>query len=169
MGAHLDAHEPVVQTSAVHAIEEQLSLLPQLDRETAQLVCASIAEVAADLWRPMLIAAILYGSVARGEERPLTDWRPSDVDILLVFEQDHALSYQERARVFAALGRAELRHLTAPREVRAMLATYRLEEWDDDFIASVARDGALLWARSQPPDLPPSLASVAQRLVSTPT
>ena len=73
-----------------------------------------------------------------------------------------------RARVFAALGRAELRHLTAPREVRAMLATCRLEEWDDDFIASVARDGVLLWARSQPPDLPPSLASVAQRLVSNP-
>jgi len=147
------------------ALEVYLPLLTELDSETAHLLRASLAEVITEVNGPSLIAAILYGSVARGEARPLSDPYPSDVDVLLLFAQDHALDYYARACIFAALGRAELRWLGAPREVRAMLATHTLAEWDDEFIASVARDGRLLWARSQPPDLPLSLGPIAQRAV----
>lgn len=161
MGAQLGARE-----RAAHAFEKRLPKLQSLDDETAHLLQASIAEVATDDDGPILAAAILYGSVARGEERALTDPNPSDVDILLVFDQDQPLNYQERVHVFAALGRAEQRHLTAPREVRAMLATRTLDEWDVEFIASVARDGWLLWSRTQPRSLPATLAPVAERSAS---
>jgi len=158
MGAQLSAGKQTID-----ALEARLPFLAQLDSETAHLLRASIAEVIADVGGPQLVAAILYGSVARGEERPLRDPYPSDVDVLLVFGQKQELNYHARARVFAALGRAESRWLHAPREVRVMLATQTLAEWDDEFIASVARDGRLLWARSQPPDVPPQLARVAHR------
>jgi predicted nucleotidyltransferase len=59
--------------------------VPWLDDQTAALVHAIAASVARR--HPDLRAGILYGSVARHEERPLTDSEPSDVDLLLLVEE----------------------------------------------------------------------------------
>lgn len=139
--------------------ESAIPVVPWLDGGTAALVRAIVAAVArrhADLR-----AAILYGSVARHEERPLDDFRPSDVDLLLVFNSDpHQLSLAQELAIFESIGLARDRYLNAPREVRVMLASAAMDEWDPTFVGNVARDGLLLWARGP---LSKSLAPVAGR------
>lgn len=49
------------------------------------------------------------------------------------------------------IGLARNRHLDAPREVQVMFATRAMREWDSTFVANVARDGLLLWARGHLP------------------
>lgn len=72
-----------------HALEQRVhAVVPWLDEKTAELVAAIVAVVAAE--RPEVQAAILFGSVARNEERPLDDSHPSDVDLLLMVTPDSA-------------------------------------------------------------------------------
>src|SRR5579862_1362057 len=56
--------------------------LPWLDTQTAAEVDALVKALAAH--QPDVLAVIVYGSVARHTERPLTDTEPSDLDLLLV-------------------------------------------------------------------------------------
>lgn len=129
-----------------------------LDPASASLLRASI--IAAVRGFPEVMAAVLYGSVARHEERPLTDEHPSDIDVLLVFDRENVLDYDERVRMFRALGDALGQHLDAPREVQVMFATRTLAEWDETFVENVAREGILLWARGL---LPAALGPVQRR------
>jgi predicted nucleotidyltransferase len=103
--------------------------------------------------RPDLLAVILYGSVARRQERPLSEPDPSDVDILAVFESDdpHFL-LKAGLEISRILGQADLRHLDAPREVQVMIASRGMREWDVTFVENVARDGLLLFARGELPE-----------------
>src|SRR5262245_51043852 len=57
-------------------IEDAVRIPSWLDGATASLVRAIVAEVASR--HPDLRAAFLFGSVARHEERPLSDAEPSD-------------------------------------------------------------------------------------------
>ncbi len=57
-------------------------------------------------------------------------------------------------------GLAEARCEYPPREVQTLPVVWDLADWDPTFVASVARDGILLWARGA---LPPALAGVAAR------
>ena len=133
-----------------------------LDPASEALLRASI--VAATTEFPALTAAVLYGSVARHEERPVTDRYPSDIDVLLVFDRETQLDYGERVRMFRALGEALGQHMDAPREVQMMFATRTLAEWDETFVKNVAREGILLWARGP---LPAALAPVERRTQAT--
>jgi predicted nucleotidyltransferase len=132
--------------------EMELPLVPWLERETAALVRAIVAEIArrhADLR-----AAILFGSVARHEERSLADAEPSDVDLLLVFDLEPALDHlplEHRLAVSHTIGLAEDRHRAAPREVNVLTAVRNLGDWDTTFAENVARDGILLWSRGPLP------------------
>jgi predicted nucleotidyltransferase len=112
-----------------------------LDPASQALLRASIAAAAHEF--PKLTAAVLYGSIARQKERPLTDRYPSDIDVLLVFDRETVLDYHERTRMFRALGEALGQHLDAPREVQMMFATRKLAEWDETFVEHVAREGPL--------------------------
>lgn len=132
-------------------IEAQIPVVPWLDAETMALLRATIAAVA--FAHPRLRAAILFGSVARREERPLSDLHPSDVDLLLLFErlpdQEIDFTYAQRLAIFDSMGPALDRFSHAPREVQVMLATDDLRDWDETFITNVAREGLLLWARGE--------------------
>jgi predicted nucleotidyltransferase len=130
---------------------------PWLDVETRAL----LADIVVTLTRarPDTVAAILYGSVARHDERPLDDPPPSDVDVLVVFDSDdERIALHEGAELFGIIGRAYDRHVDAPRNVKVMFASRTLGEWDPTFVANIARDGILLWARGP---LPAPLAAVA--------
>jgi hypothetical protein len=97
---------------------------------------------------PDLLAMTLYGSIARHDERPVDDEFPSDVDLLAIFDTDDEHFVVNRAHyIIPVLGEAKCRHLEAPREVNVMLASRTLREWDPTFVANVARDGILLFAR----------------------
>lgn len=134
-------------------------LIPWLDPVTDALARDMILTLAAH--HEDLLAVILYGSVARREERPLDDPETSDVDLLLVFDTDDMhLSAHEGEDIFHTLGPAHMRHLDAPREVQVMFASRTLDEWDPTFVAHVARDGLLLFARGP---LPERLAAVERR------
>lgn len=100
-----------------------------------------------------LVAVILYGSVARHEERPLNVSDPSDVDLLVVLDSDdpHVALHQGDA-LFHTLGLAKMRHIDAPREVQVMFASRTLQEWDPTFIDNVARDGIVLYSRGPLPE-----------------
>lgn len=138
-----------------------LSLLSALDARTSGLIRAIIDEVAAR--HSEFRAAILYGSVARGEERPLTDPVPSDVDLLLLFDVEPGqadIPYPLYRAIFASIGEARQRYLYPPREVQALPAASDLRGWDAAFIANVACDGILLFARGP---LPACLAGLASR------
>lgn len=143
------------------AEEQTIPAPPWLDVETTALARAIVATVASQ--HSHLRAAILYGSIARHDERPLTDVRPSDVDVLLLFDldpgQEHFTAEQHDA-IFHSIGLARDRHLWTTREVQVMWAVGDLEDWDPTFVENVARDGLLLWARGP---LPIPLAAVAER------
>jgi len=101
---------------------------------------------------PDLLAIILYGSVARHEERPLGAFDTSDVDLLAIFDSDDPLlDVHQGDALFHTLGLAYNRHLDAPREVKVMFASRTLQEWDPTFIANVARDGIVLFTRGRLP------------------
>jgi predicted nucleotidyltransferase len=127
----------------------------KLDAKTQTLVEETIQLLAKRF--PELIAIILYGSVARGEERPITDPYPSDVDLLAIFDTEDPLIMPLRSEIIRTIGDTHRRHLDAPRDVNIMLATRTMDEWDSFFIEHVAHDGIILFARGP---LPPGLASL---------
>lgn len=144
--------------------ESEIPVVSWLDDQTAGLVRAITATVARQ--HQDLLAVILYGSVARHEERPLEDSEPSDVDLLLLFNLESELDrlpYEQTIAVFDSVGLARDRYLYTPREVQVMLGVRDLADWDASFVENVARDGLLLWARGP---LPSSLAPVAARTLS---
>ena len=116
-----------------------------LDSLTRNLI-VDIVNVLAEQ-QPDLLAVILYGSVARHDERPLGA-NPSDVDLLAIFDSEDVLLAVNRSDSLAhTVGLAYNRHLDAPREVQVMFASRDLQEWDPTFIANVARDGIVLFQR----------------------
>lgn len=125
--------------------------LSWLDPASAALV----RDIVATLVREYvdLLAVILYGSVAWHDERPVDAPHPSDVDVLVIFDTDDELvTVHWGLAISQALGLAYGRHLDAPRDVRVMLASRSLREWDPTFIASVARDGVPLFLRDRLPE-----------------
>ncbi|HJT56019.1 MAG TPA: nucleotidyltransferase domain-containing protein [Ktedonobacteraceae bacterium] len=121
-----------------------------LDRATRTLVEDIIGLLAER--HPDLLAVILYGSVARHEERPLDVSNPSDVDLLVVLDSDDPhIAFRQGDALFHTLGLAYTRHLDAPREVQVQFASRTLQEWDPTFIVNVLRDGIILYARGSLP------------------
>lgn len=149
-----DNHDMAATAGGRHILDESaVPGVPWLDSETRALLRAIVACVASR--HPDLRAAILFGSVARGEERPLDDSEPSDVDLLLVFDLEPALErlpLDRRLAISHSIGLAQDRHLHAPREVNVLTAVRDLPDWDPSFVANVARDGLLLWARGPLPE-----------------
>jgi predicted nucleotidyltransferase len=148
-------------SSSAPVDEAAVPVMPWLDEQTAALVRATTAILAQR--HPELRAVILYGSVARHEERPITDRHPSDVDLLLLVDlepgQDY-ITYDRHIAIYESAGLADARYPYAPREVQLMLAWRDLVDWDETFVESVARDGILLFARGP---LPAALAPVEER------
>ncbi|HEX9131163.1 MAG TPA: nucleotidyltransferase domain-containing protein [Ktedonobacteraceae bacterium] len=121
-----------------------------LDRSTRKLIEDIIGELSKQ--HPDLLAVILYGSIARHEERPLDASKPSDVDLLAVFDSNDPLLAVHRGDTLShTLGLVYSRHLDAPRDVQVMFASRTLQEWDPTFIANVTRDGILLFRRGSLP------------------
>jgi len=145
-------------------IEDAVRIPPWLDGRTASLVRAIVAEVASR--HPDLRAVLLFGSIARHEERPLTDVEPSDVDLLFVFDLEPHLSrlpYNRLIAIYEAVGEARERNPRTPREVQVALVVRDLANWDPMFVSNLARDGLLLWSRGP---LPPALAEVETRAMA---
>jgi predicted nucleotidyltransferase len=126
------------------------NLPPWLDSETSALVKDKIEMLASR--HPDILAIILYGSVARHEERSLDEPDPSDVDLLAVFAGDRASIRVQRQDLFHSMGLAENRHLKAPREVNVMFTSRTSQEWDPNFIENVKRDGIILYQRGALPE-----------------
>lgn len=161
-------------------LERQLPLVWWLDAATAYALRRAIALIVAG--GPDVQAIILFGSVARREERPLTDQAPSDVDVLVIFDppastQQQTLHYEREEgaesltpRQQALLSQAVIRALQAfPDTARDLSVTGALPpfaHWGRTFLEHVAQDGLLLWARTSPPDLPSPLEAVGQRMLS---
>lgn len=115
-----------------------------LDSETQALITDIIAVLSER--HTDLLAIVLYGSVARHEERSLYDPDPSDVDLLAISDsEDPLLAISQGDSLSHTLGLAYSRHLDAPREVQVLFASRTLKEWDPTFIANVARDGITLF------------------------
>ena len=121
-----------------------------LDKETRALV-EDIIRLLSER-HPDLLAVILYGSVARHEERSLDVHDPSDVDLLAVFNSDDPLLEVRQGDALShTLGLAYAHHLDAPREVQVQFSSRTLQEWDPTFIANVRRDGIVLFKRGPLP------------------
>lgn len=128
-----------------------LSALPLwLDAETRALVKDKIEVLVSQ--HPDILAIILYGSIARHEERSRDEPNTSDVDLLAVLETNDPHAIVSRLRTLVAtMGQAENRHLEAPREVNVMFSSRTSQEWDPEFIANVKRDGIVLYQRGELP------------------
>src|SRR5215469_5753430 len=72
-----------------------------LDEETSALV-RDTAELLAQR-HPDVLAIILYGSVARHEERSLDEYDPSDVDLLVVVNGDRAVVRSQGLALFQTM------------------------------------------------------------------
>ena len=137
------------------SIDEKRPFPPWIDHETRALIGEMIDLLAEE--HPDILAVILYGSIARHEERSLDEPDPSDVDLLAVFSTDDPhIPLPKRIAFFSTLNQAYTRHLDAPREVQFMLASRTSREWDPEFIANVKRDGIVLYKRGE---LPPPFAA----------
>jgi predicted nucleotidyltransferase len=138
-----------------------------LDRASASGVVDIVESVAAH--HPEVQAVILFGSVARREQRPLDDAEPSDVDLLLIVDPSvlepsaERLTSAQDLALTRTISEADFRH-RAPREINTFFMNRDLARWDTLFIENVARDGILLWARGP---LPEPLAPVAARTFSS--
>jgi predicted nucleotidyltransferase len=167
MGTELNTDRMDAQpiTSGAQGAKENeiaIAAVPWLDERSAGLVRATITTVAQR--HPELRAAILYGSVARHEERPLDDAEPSDVDLLLIVEPRggaRRIPLEQAKAIYTAAGDALDSYLYPPRDVQILLATPNLTGWDASFTANVAREGILLWARGP---LPAALAAAGSRM-----
>ena len=96
-------------------MQKRCSALPSwIDRETRLLVDEMIDLLVKR--HPDILAIILYGSIARHEERALHESDPSDVDILVVVDTDdrRGIRAQEES-LFETLGLAKIHHLQARR------------------------------------------------------
>jgi predicted nucleotidyltransferase len=134
-----------------------------LDTATSALV-EDVIDTLTDQ-RSDVLAIILYGSIARHDERPLDDPSPSDVDLLVVFDtEDEAIAIHQGEELFRILGMAYDRHVDSLRDVKVMFASRTLSEWDETFVANVAQDGLVLWASGS---LPPPLANARHRTVQS--
>ncbi|HLX40549.1 MAG TPA: nucleotidyltransferase domain-containing protein, partial [Ktedonobacteraceae bacterium] len=110
-------------------------VLARLDTSTRTLVEDIITLLSAR--HPDLLAVILYGSVARHDERTLDTFNTSDVDLLAVFDSDDPLLDVHQGDMLShTLGLAYTHHLDAPREVQVMFSSRTLQEWDPTFIAN---------------------------------
>lgn len=120
-----------------------------LDKETSTLV-RETTELLAQR-HPEVLAIILYGSVARHEERSVDEPDPSDVDLLVILNGNRETVRSQMLALVHTAGLAEDRHLDAPREVKMLLSSRTSQEWDPDFIANVKRDGRILYQRGELP------------------
>jgi predicted nucleotidyltransferase len=143
-----------------NSTEPHVAIMPSwLDSATASLAEDLVRTLAAR--RADVLAIILFGSIARHDERSIDDAYPSDVDLLAIFDtEDESFALHEGKALFSILGEAYNRHLDILRDVKVMFASRKLGEWDPTFIASINRDGVLLWARGE---LPEVLSPVAHR------
>lgn len=151
-----------------NSVRPRVPLVPWLDPETDADVVDITQSVAAE--HPEVQAVILFGSVARHDERPLDDPQPSDVDLLLIIDPAivnpgaERLTNEQDLALTRTVSEADFRHRTAPREVKPIFVNRDLARWDEMFIENVARDGILLWARAP---LPEALAPVATRTLDS--
>jgi len=112
----------------------------------------------------ILLAVILFGSVARHEERPLDDSCPSDVDLLAIFDTTDRLVKPYREDIFATIIDACALHLDAPREVNVLLSDRIMQTWDAMFLDNIAHDGILLYVRGSLPAQLAARQSLQERL-----
>jgi len=112
----------------------------------------------------ILLAVILFGSIARHEERPLDDSCPSDVDLLAIFDTTDRLVKPYREDIFVTIIDACALHLDAPREVNVLLSDRTMQTWDAMFLDNIARDGILLYARDSLPAQLAARQSLQERL-----
>ena len=134
-----------------------------LDEATAALVEETV-NLLIKRHADILLAVILFGSVARHEERPPDDSSPSDVDLLAIFDTTDRLVQPYREDIFATIIDACALHLDAPREVNVLLSDRTMQTWDAMFLDSIARDGILLYARGPLPAQLAARQSLQERL-----
>lgn len=147
------------ELTAQYVSGADVPVVPWLDAVTTELLRAIVARLART--QPDVLAAILFGSVARHDERPLDDPAPSDVDLLLLVPEH--LPENTALAIHRAIGEAGAPFGYPPREIQVVLVERDLRHWDSLFIENVAHDGLLLWAREP---LPEPLAPVASRLLT---
>lgn len=161
MGADLD-QQRVTTSAPSDAVGAVVASISWLEYDTA----AAITDVVQSLaeYHPEVQAVILFGSVARREQRLLDDSAPSDVDLLLVITPTsdgsvaQHLTHDQELAITQTIGEVDYRHRQA-RAINAVFIGCDLAGWDSLFIENVTRDGLLLWARGP---LPAGLASVSQ-------
>ena len=165
----LSNHDPQMTGEDQRGFEQNVrSVVPWLDEQTSELVAAIIAAVAVK--HLAVQAVILFGSVARHEERPLDDPQPSDVDLLLLVTPDpvrQRLPYAQQLALWRTIGDVEYQYRDAPREVEVTLVETTLADWDELFVMNVARDGILLWRRAMM-GVPPQADELAAPLAPLP-
>jgi predicted nucleotidyltransferase len=151
-----DLNETTIESASSTAIGRlSVTPIPWLDAETAAAVADITRSVAEQ--HPEVQAVILFGSVARREERPIDDPKPSDVDLLLVLDAAALdptatrLTHEQDLALTHTIGEADYRHRAAPREVKTLFIYRDLTNWDPMFIEKVVRDGLLLWSRGPLP------------------
>ena len=154
--------------SATHdaSADARVPLIPWLDPESAAAVQDIVQAIAAHHLEVQ--AVILFGSVARREERPVGDPEPSEIDLLLLIDpmmHDPTAQYltnEQELALTRTIGEAEYRH-RALREINTFFMNRDLARCDESFIENVARDGIVLWAHGP---VPVPLAPVTERPIT---
>ncbi len=141
-----------------------------LEPETSAYV-KNIIDALASRHADLIQSIILYGSIARHDERPIDDPHPNYVDLLVVWKSNERDDTAE-SLVNATLSEAFHRHLDAPREVNILYGTPSMRTWDPMFPENVIRDGIPLYGpmldpakiESTAPDLAELLADLPDLL-----
>src|SRR5271165_492294 len=119
LGTHMNRDNHINKAKTLESVAPSRShpmvpVIPWLDQETAAGVVDIVQSVAEQ--HPEALAVILFGSVARREERPLDDPEPSDVDLLVLVDPTvldrtaSELTYQQALALTHTIGEADYRH-----------------------------------------------------------
>jgi predicted nucleotidyltransferase len=134
----------------------QLPQIPWLDSGTTEALRRTIVQLIGAA--PEIVAMILFGSVARHEERPFTDPQPSDVDVLVLFDpsiqtaddpkREHGmlsegLTQREHKLLSAAVVQALIEVPQGARDINLTGALTTFAGWDSAFVKHIAQDGIL--------------------------
>lgn len=93
---------------------------------------------------PHLVAAVLYGSVLKGEVH-----KKSDIDILLLFDTDHNPEVGEESRIAHQIASNILRKHEIEHSFSFVMVNINDLNVDIDFLRTVTKEGVIIWARPE--------------------
>ena len=164
---------PTVPSEGYPALSPtDIPVVPWLDPKTMYSIQTLVVKLVTT--HSVICAVLLFGSIARHDEKPLDDTDPSDVDLLILYEAPvphHLSTGQSSSRLqeleiessISGTASAHLYVHPSPRECDLHIVPVTLHNESPLFIAGVVEDAVPLWCHDPWPHMMDRLLNAAGR------